>query len=53
MNIVVNLKGTELIFFREISGNDYRTKTTLNRGIVNPLAFPNIKIEVEKILAKQ
>ena len=49
---IVNLKDTELIVFRETSGDDYKTKATLNKGIVNSLAFPDIKIKVEKILMK-
>ena len=48
---IVNLKDTELIVFREASNSDYKTKATLNKGIVTSLAFPNIKIEVEKIMA--
>lgn len=50
---IVDLRNTELIIFRNPSGNDYKTKTTLNKGTVNSLAFPNLKIEVEKILVKQ
>ena len=50
---IVNLKDTELIIFREASSSDYKTKATLNKGIVNSLAFPNIKIEVEKIMARR
>ena len=49
---IVNLNDTELIIFREASSNDYKTKATLNKGIVNSLAFPNLKIEVDKILMK-
>ena len=49
---IVDLKDIELIIFREASGSDYQTKVTLDKGIVSPLAFPNIKIEVEKVLVK-
>ena len=49
---IVNLKDAELIVFREASGDDYKTKATLNKGVVNSLAFPNIQIKVEKILIK-
>ncbi len=49
---IFNLKDVELIVFREASGNDYKTKATLNKGTVNPLAFPNVKIEVERMLMK-
>ena len=50
---IVNLKDKELIIFREPSGNNYKNKNTLNKGTVNPLAFSDIKIEVERILIKQ
>ena len=49
---IVNLKDAELIIFREASGDDYKTKATLNKGIVSSLAFSNIEIKVEKILMK-
>ena len=49
---VVDLKNTKLIVFREPSGDDYKTKISLNEGIVYPLTFPNIKIEVKKILTE-
>lgn len=49
---IVNLKDIELIIFREASGNDYKTKVTFNKGIVNSLAFPDIEVEVEKIFVK-
>ena len=47
---VINLKNTEMIVFREPSGNDYKTKFTLDRGTIYPLAFPNIEIEIAKLL---
>lgn len=49
---IVDLKNTELIIFREPSGNNYRTKLTLDRGTINSIAFPNINIEVKKILKR-
>lgn len=48
---VVDSKNTELIVFREQSGNDYKTKTTLNKGIINSIAFPNIQFDVERMLS--
>ena len=50
---IVDLKNTELIVFKEASDNDYKTKITLKKGEVNPIAFPNLKIEVIKLLNKK
>ncbi len=47
---IVNLKSTELIVFRETSGNNYKTKFTSKRGVVSSLAFPNIEIAVNALL---
>ena len=49
---VVDLKNTKLIVFREPLGEDYRIKNTLNKGEIVPLAFPNIKIDIDEILKK-
>ncbi|MGK7952346.1 MAG: Uma2 family endonuclease [Xenococcaceae cyanobacterium] len=49
---VINLKTTEIIIFREPSGNDYKTKLTIARGTITPIAFPNIQIEVTTILGQ-
>ena len=48
---VVDLKNTKLIVFREPSGNDYKIKDTFNRGVIAPLAFPNIEMFVDNLLA--
>jgi Uma2 family endonuclease len=49
---VINLKTTEIIVFREPSGNDYKTKFTVNEGSITPIAFPNIQIEVNTLLGR-
>ncbi|MDJ0662860.1 MAG: Uma2 family endonuclease [Crocosphaera sp.] len=49
---VINLKTTEIIVFREPSGNDYKTKFTVNEGSITPTAFPNIQIEVKTLLGR-
>ena len=46
---VIDLKNTNLIIFREPSGNDYQNKLTLDRGTISSIAFPNLNIEVRKI----
>ena len=47
---VINLKTREIIVFREPSGNDYKTKFTVDRGTISPTAFPNLQIELAKLL---
>jgi len=47
---VINLQATEVIVFREPSGNDYKTKFTVNEGKINALSFPNLQIEMSKLL---
>ena len=47
---VIDLNTREIIVFREPSGNDYRIKLTINKGTITPIAFPNIQIELVKLL---
>lgn len=47
---VVNLKKLHLVIFREPSDEEYATKFTLTAGTIQPLAFPNVNIEVNKII---
>ena len=49
---VINLKTTEIIVFREPTGNDYKTKFTVNEGTITPTACPNIQIEVKTLLGR-
>ncbi len=49
---IINLKTTEIIVFREPSGNDYKTKFTVNEGTITPVSFPNIQIEVKTLLGR-
>ena len=47
---VIDLKATEVIVFREPSGNDYKTKFTVDGGTITPIAFPKLQIEVATLL---
>ncbi|BAY06894.1 Uma2 family endonuclease [Calothrix sp. NIES-2098] len=47
---VVNLKKLHLVVFRDILDGEYATKQTLTSGTIQPLAFPDISVEVEKII---
>ena len=48
---VVNLKKRQLIVFRDPEETEYATKYTLNNGIINPLAFPELAVEVNAIIS--
>ncbi len=50
---VVDLKNKELIVFRETSGNDYKTKATFSNGMISTICFPNVQLNVEKMLANK
>ena len=47
---VVNLKKRQLIVFRDPEETEYATKSTLSKGIINPLAFP-VAVEVNAIIS--
>ncbi len=49
---VVNLKKSHLVVFREPLDGDYATKFTLATGIIQPLAFPDVSVLVERIINK-
>ncbi len=49
---VINLKTTEIIIFREPSGDDYKTKFTVNEGTITPISFPELQIEVKTLLGR-
>jgi Uma2 family endonuclease len=48
---VVNLKKRQLIVFREPQETEYASKSTLSTGIIYPLAFPDIAVEVNAIIS--
>jgi Uma2 family endonuclease len=47
---IVNLKTMELIVLRSPTANGYQSVTTLTQGIVTPLAFPDLEVEVERLI---
>jgi Uma2 family endonuclease len=47
---LVNLKDFHLKVFRDLIDNNYNEELTLKTGAIASLAFPNIKIEVERLL---
>jgi len=49
---VVNLKTLHLVVFRESLNGDYSTKFTLAMGTIQPLAFGDVDVLVERIINK-
>lgn len=47
---VINLKKRQLIVFKEPQETEYASKSTLSTGIIYPLAFPDVAIEVNSII---
>ena len=47
---VVNLKKSCLVIFREPQETEYSTEFTLNTGIIYPLSFPDLAVEVNSII---
>ncbi len=47
---VMNLKANLLTVFRQPINNDYSVKLELNGGEISPLAFPQIKVSVTRML---
>jgi Uma2 family endonuclease len=46
---VMNLQTLELVVFRDLVDNDYRSAMCLNSGMILPLAFPDISIDVSRL----
>lgn len=47
---VVNLKDSELTIFRELENGYYTTAEIFTTGVVSPLSFPDVQIEVQKLM---
>jgi Uma2 family endonuclease len=48
---IINLRTMELIVMREPVDGEYRSQLTLTSGTVNPVTFPEINIDVTRLLA--
>ena len=48
---VVNLKKRQLVVFREPQETEYASKSTLSEGLVYPIAFPDLAVEVNLIIS--
>ncbi|EAZ89801.1 Uma2 family endonuclease [Crocosphaera chwakensis] len=49
---VVNLKKRQLIIFREPQETEYTSKSTVSTGVIYPLAFPHLAVEVNAIISQ-
>jgi Uma2 family endonuclease len=47
---VVNLQTPELKVFRDLENNNYQTELTLTDGSISPLAFPDISVQVQRLM---
>ena len=48
---VVNLKKRQLVVFRDPGDGEYASKSTLAKGVIYPLAFPDVAISVDAIVS--
>ena len=47
---VVNLKYKRLQVFRDLKNGQYKTEVTLTTGTIAPLAFPDVSVQVERLI---
>ena len=47
---VVNLKDRELKVFRDLKNGRYSTEQTFRTGVVSPLAFQDVQIQVQRLM---
>jgi Uma2 family endonuclease len=50
---IVNLKQMEIVVMRNPVNGEYRSQITCSNDTISPLAFPDISIEVAKLLRKR
>lgn len=47
---VINLKTRELVVFRNPVGNAYQSKKAMTSGLICPVSFPKIQIEISRLV---
>jgi Uma2 family endonuclease len=50
---IIDLKNSQLYVFRNPVDEDYQTKLILTEGKLNPLAFPDVQISVNKLVPRK
>jgi Uma2 family endonuclease len=48
---VLNLQTSTLVVFRDLTKSGYQSETTFTTGIIFPLAFPDLSIDIQQLLA--
>ena len=48
---VLNLQASTLVVFRDLTKSGYQSETTFTTGIIFPLAFPDLSIDIQQLLA--
>jgi Uma2 family endonuclease len=46
---VMNLQTSELVVFRELIANEYRSEICLSGGNISPLVFPDVSIDITQL----
>ena len=49
---VINLRSMTLIVFRSPQNSEYTSETTIDQGVIQPIAFTDISISVDRLLGK-
>jgi len=47
---VIHLKAKQLIVFRDPENGEYQSEMVLTEGVITPLSFPNIQIDVRRLI---
>lgn len=50
---LIDLKNNLVIVYTESQNGDYKTVTSFKDGIITPISFPKIAVEVDKLLPQQ
>lgn len=48
---VLNLQESALVVFRDLTTSGYRSATSFTSGMISPVAFPDISIDIQQLLA--
>ncbi len=47
---VIDVQKRQMTIFKDLQGDDFLNQTTVSNGIIYPIAFPDVAIEVEKLV---
>lgn len=47
---IIDLKHRQLIVFRDPENGDYQHQSKVSRGTIQPIAFPEIQLEIDRLL---